>query len=193
MLRRLAGYHGRLPQSMLITEKIEVEDRILASGGFSDTRSGKYMGRLVAVKTLRVAEHDNIRKLREVSISDIFACDALLIIVLQRFCKEVVLWGTVSHPNILKFVGVQGDINKGQFITVSEWMAHGNIMDFIRKSYVNRLELVRDFTFTAAPFTKTRQQLHGAAQGLKYLHGANLVHGDLKGVGVSVYRNRFPF
>ena len=27
-----------------------------------------------------------------------------------------------------------------------------------------------------------QKQLHGVAKGLKYLHGANLVHGDLKGV-----------
>jgi len=33
-------------------------------------------------------------------------------------------------------------------------------------------------------------QLHGAAQGLKYLHGASLVHGDLKGVSVFLFRDR---
>ena len=36
-------------------------------------------------------------------------------------------------------------MNKGQFTTVSEWMAHGNVMQYIEKNYVNRLELVRGF------------------------------------------------
>jgi len=35
--------------------------------------------------------------------------------------------------------------------------------------------------------------LHGAAQGLKYLHGANLPHGNLKGVGITSFRNRSLF
>jgi len=45
-------------------------------------------------------------------------------------------------------------MDKGQFITVSEWMAHGNIMEYIRKTPVNRLELVRDFTFPTVSFAK---------------------------------------
>ena len=32
--------------------------------------------------------------------------------------------------------------------------------------------------------------MHGAAQGLEYLHGANLVHGDLKGVSVFPIRDQ---
>ena len=44
-------------------------------------------------------------------------------------------------------------MGKGQFATVSEWMVHGNIMEFVKDNHVNRLELVRDF-FSPAPFTK---------------------------------------
>ena len=134
---------------MMITGKIEVEDKILASGGFADVRIGKYMGHLVAVKTTRPAENDDPLWMRKVSVSGFFSA---ALTILQRFCKEVVLWSTVSHPNVLKLVGVQGDMEKGQFVTVSEWMAHGNIMQYIKNNSVNRLELVRSFTFPAASF-----------------------------------------
>ena len=36
----------------------------------------------------------------------------------------------------------------------------------------------------ATCLAELHQQLHGAAQGLEYIHRAGLVHGDLKGVGV---------
>jgi serine/threonine protein kinase len=144
---------------MIITEKIEVSDGILASGGFADVRCGKYMGCLVAVKTMRVPEHGDFLKVRKVSIDDIFLVtwDAASTILPQRFYKEVVLWNTLSHPNVLKLVGVQGDMGKGRFVTVSEWMAHGSIMEYIKKNRTNRLELVRNFAFPATSLTKTRQ------------------------------------
>ena len=69
-LRRLAGLRGRLPESMVITEQIEINPKILASGGFADVRSGTYMGHLVAVKTLRVAAQDDLQKTRKASIND---------------------------------------------------------------------------------------------------------------------------
>jgi len=56
----------------MITEKIEVEDEVLASGGFSDVRIGKYKGHLVAVKTMRLAEQDDILKIRKVSAGSCF-------------------------------------------------------------------------------------------------------------------------
>jgi serine/threonine protein kinase len=83
--------------------------------------------------------------------------DAISTTLLQQFCKEVVLWNTLSHPNVLKLVGVQGDMEKGQFTTVSEWMAHGNIMEYIRNNHVNRLELVCDPTFPVTSSTKMQQ------------------------------------
>ena len=45
----------------------------------------------------------------------------------------------------MKLVGVYGDMGKGQFTTVTEWMVNGNIMEFIKANHVNRLELVRGF------------------------------------------------
>jgi len=53
---------------MMITENIKVEDKIVANGGFGDLRRGKYMGHLVAVKTLRTAEVDDIPKIRKVCV-----------------------------------------------------------------------------------------------------------------------------
>ena len=61
----------------------------------------------------------------------------------QQFYREAILWNSLSHPNILKFVGVLGGIEQYQFATVSEWMMHGNIMEYIRKNATNRLKLVR--------------------------------------------------
>ncbi|KAF9643106.1 hypothetical protein BDM02DRAFT_3273215 [Thelephora ganbajun] len=152
-LRRLARSHGRLPDSTIIKEKIKVEDEISASHGFTDIRLGRYRGYLVAVRALRVALQDGLLKRR------------------KQFCKEVILWGTLSHPNVLKLAGVQGGHGE-DILSLSEWMAHGNIMVYIKKNRTNRLEL-----------------LHGAAQGLGYLHGASLIHGDLKGRTIRAWHN----
>ena len=47
-------------------------------------------------------------------------------------------------------------MDEGQFIAVSEWMMHGNIVEYIKTSHVNRLELVRGFTILTTPFTNVR-------------------------------------
>jgi len=76
----------------------------------------------------------------------------------QKFHREVVLWSTLSHPNVLGLVGVQEDIGKRQLIAVSELMVHGEIMKYISENRANRLELVRDFAIAhlAASFAKIR-------------------------------------
>ena len=154
-LRRLAGKHARLPQSMVITDKIEYSsNQPQKSGGFADIKPGRYRECDVAVKVLRVAKSDNFEKIRKVSGKRaFFFClfcsvnkyDALTIrdqSMHQQFCKEVILWNSLSHPNVLKLKGVVGDMEQYQFATVSEWMMHGNIMEYIRKNATNRLELV---------------------------------------------------
>ena len=60
---------------------------------------------------------------------------------MQKFCKEVVAWKTLQHPNVLPLIGVT--MTDTQFTMVSDWMVNGNINSFV-KTYpdVNRLELV---------------------------------------------------
>ena len=131
---------------MVITDKIDFASsgQLHTSGGFADIKCGKYKGCTVAVKTLRVAMSDNFVKIRKVGGKRVFAVrwDGTEIIY-QQFCKEVILWNSLSHPNVLELKGVLGGIEQYQFATVSEWMAHGNIMEYIRKYATNRLELVR--------------------------------------------------
>ena len=51
------------------------------------------------------------------------------------------MWKTLRHPNVLPLTGVM--ISENQFAMISDWMANGNICDFI-KAYpdVNRITLV---------------------------------------------------
>ena len=144
-LGRLATKNARLPESMVIPNEIDfsVPGHFQASGGFADVKPGMYKGCTVAVKTLRVAQTDNFEKIRKVSGKVVFAVGRNdTEIVSQQFCKEVILWNSLSHPNVLMLVGVPGGINQYQFATVSEWMLHGTIIEYIRKTATNRLELV---------------------------------------------------
>ena len=67
-LRRLAGKHVRLPNSMIIADKIDFSaiSQPHTSGSFMDIKPGQYKGCTVAVKSLRVAITNNfkIRKVR---------------------------------------------------------------------------------------------------------------------------------
>ena len=59
----------------------------------------------------------------------------------QRFCKEVVTWKTLRHPNVLPLMGVM--ISEAHFAIISDWMVNGNISDFVKAHPdANRLELV---------------------------------------------------
>ena len=60
---------------------------------------------------------------------------------MQRFCREVMAWKSLHHPNVLPLLGVT--MAKNQFVMVSEWMAKGNINEFVKEEpSADRLELV---------------------------------------------------
>ena len=40
------------------------------------------------------------------------------------------MWKTLRHPNVLSLIGVT--MTETQFAMISEWMANGNINDFVR-------------------------------------------------------------
>ena len=78
-LRRLAGKHARLPNSMVVTDKIDIStsNQPHTSGGFADIKQGHYKGCAVAVKTLRVAMADDFDKIRRVSGKEVFVAGGM--------------------------------------------------------------------------------------------------------------------
>jgi len=54
---------------------------------------------------------------------------------------EVVAWRALRHPNVLPLLGVT--MSGSRFVIVSEWMAKGDINEFLKAhNNVNRLDLV---------------------------------------------------
>ena len=62
------------------------------------------------------------------------------------FCKEVIGWHTLRHPNVVPFLGVK--MNTKELIMISEWMDHGRINDFLKMHWeANPFELVRSHSY----------------------------------------------
>ena len=68
----------------------------------------------------------------------------------QRLFPEIVIWGRLSHPNVLPALGVSLKLSS---CVITEWMINGNIMDFTPKHPgVNRLRLVRPISILPSGF-----------------------------------------
>ena len=141
-LCRICGREALLPRSIQIPPCYNQTGAPLYYGGFSEVWKGRHEGREVAVKVLRVRPTSGSDKVMRVSYQ--CHCQSFtgkLIARTQRFCKEVLTWRALCHPNVLPLLGVTlGE----RFEMVSEWMENGNITEFIKTNRdVNRLRLVR--------------------------------------------------
>ncbi|KAG8762043.1 hypothetical protein FRC12_009214 [Ceratobasidium sp. 428] len=88
--------------------------------------------------------------------------------------REVHAWAKCNHENVLALFGMAQ--HRGRLATVSPWMKNGTLPEYIaRNPSVDRLELC-----------------HQVASGLAYLHGREMVHGDLKGANVLVSSTGVP-
>ncbi|KAF9644930.1 kinase-like protein, partial [Thelephora ganbajun] len=148
--RRICGRQALLPRSAQIPICYNRLDNPLYRGGYADVWKGEHQGRDVAVKVLRVYSTSDFDK------------------ITSRFCKEVVTWKILRHPNVLPLLGVT--MGNYHFAMASEWMANGNINEFVKANRgVNRLELLKD-----------------VARGIIYMHGQAMIHGDLKGANILI-------
>ena len=127
----------------MIAEKTMATEKVHISGGFWEIRLGTLNDSVIAVKTPMLTTTTDIEKIREVS-QEVASLLMSLKCSVQRFCRGVILWNSLSHPNVLKFTGVLGSIDTFNFSTVSEWMTHGTITRYLETmtNNVNRLELV---------------------------------------------------
>ncbi|KAG6917750.1 hypothetical protein DXG01_001288 [Tephrocybe rancida] len=82
--------------------------------------------------------------------------------------REAILWGQLSHPNLLPFYGM---CRIGQRLAlVSPWASNGTIVEYLKSApAANRILLCLD-----------------VAKALAYLHDSKVVHGDLKGANILV-------
>ncbi|KAF9643873.1 kinase-like protein [Thelephora ganbajun] len=148
---RICGHQVLLPKSLAIPLCYNAMEIPHCRGGFADVWKGQYNGLDVAAKALKVYSTDNFDRIR------------------RTFCREVMTWRTLRHPNVLPLLGMT--MTENQFVMVSEWMYNGNINEFLRRNgaSANRLELLRDTT-----------------KGLVYMHDQGIVHGDLKGANIMI-------
>ncbi|KAG6861957.1 hypothetical protein C0995_009141 [Termitomyces sp. Mi166 len=134
-------------------QDVNIEEYPVTGGGFSEVYKGEYCGIPVCVKVVKVYQTSN--------------CSALH----KAFYCEAVLWGQLSHPNILPFYGIHslGD-NRKRISLVSPWMHNGNVRNFLKvKPNINRNTLMSD-----------------VADGMLYLHANGVIHGDLKSINILV-------
>ena len=68
LMRKLVFTSRQVPQNYLASTSsgLEVEEAIIASGGFADIRKGRYRGMDVAVKTIRISQESDIEAIHEV-------------------------------------------------------------------------------------------------------------------------------
>ena len=141
-LVRICGEYGVLPNSYIIPQsKIQkLGDSPISLGGFSRVWAGMYEeDQSVAIKVIRRRESDDVRKIEKVRYFDPHL--SIQPDHSQNFCREVIVWKRLSHPNILELIGVtMGD---GEYTMVSPWMENGNIVEFLRENpEANPLKLV---------------------------------------------------
>ncbi|KAG6807925.1 hypothetical protein H0H92_005988, partial [Tricholoma furcatifolium] len=82
--------------------------------------------------------------------------------------KETVLSKHLRHPNILPLYGVCQSHQR--LSLVSPWMENGDLAFYLKQN----------------PEANCLKLFHDVAQGVRYLHGRSIVHGDLKAINVLI-------
>ncbi|KAF8602272.1 kinase-like protein [Ceratobasidium sp. AG-I] len=87
---------------------------------------------------------------------------------LKRLMRETYMWSKAKHDNVQQLLGIT--MLQGRLGMVSLWREHGNMQEYIRRNpSVNRYHLCAQ-----------------VASGVSYLHGINMVHGDIKAMNILV-------
>ncbi|KAF9787044.1 kinase-like domain-containing protein [Thelephora terrestris] len=150
LLSKICKARSILPASYILREEVHI-GRHHYSSGHADVFEGIYLGSSVAVKRLQVNRGGYARDFK-------------------RFCREVIGWKRLTHPNIFPLLGVVIDADKNRLEILTKWMPNGSIMDYAKSNPEdNRLRMLSD-----------------VMSGVCYLHRLRVVHGDLKGANILI-------
>ncbi|KAG8905616.1 hypothetical protein FRB99_008562 [Tulasnella sp. 403] len=152
-LRNYVGDTAVLPYRDLSKEVEKLGQRPIHAGTMFDIWKGVWLQDfLVALKVFRGVD---------IRIKD-----------MDRIYRQVDLWRTLSHPNILKLYGI-ATLDSGPNIPlyfVSPWLKNRDVVTYLKNNPdADRLKLVYEI-----------------GKGLQYLHSLNIVHSYLQGSNVLV-------
>ncbi|GLB37954.1 putative as part of the replication protein A (RPA RP-A), a single-stranded DNA-binding heterotrimeric complex, may play an essential role in DNA replication, recombination and repair [Lyophyllum shimeji] len=148
--QRLAGKSGLFPACFWLAGVEAIGDHSESAGGFADIYKGIFRGRAVCLKTIRLDKKMQVEHFLKV-------CS-----------KEAILWGQLSHLNLLPFFGMFRF--KNRISLVAPWMEHGDMNEYLKNHpAANRVLLMLD-----------------VAEGLRVLHNNGIIHGDLKGSNILI-------
>ncbi|KAG6907606.1 hypothetical protein DXG01_008224 [Tephrocybe rancida] len=148
--QRLSKESGLYPVCYELMDVVQEGQHPIVAGGFADIYKGNCDGHVVALKAIREYQTTQVE------------------LLLKHISKEVILWGQLSHPNVLPIYGVYRFQNR--ICLVSPWMEAGDIAQYLKdRPGADRVQLAFD-----------------VATGLSYLHRNGIIHGDLKGPNILV-------
>ena len=141
---RLSKLSKLYPECLTITD-LEWDDYVLDSGHFGEIFKGRSRNQAICLKIIKVNRKTQIKHLLKVGLFDAFNNRKCLKVTSQAVFKEALLWGHLSHPNILPFYGIYHLQDKhGRIAFVSPWMENGNVTEYLKRHpLANRLLLVR--------------------------------------------------
>ncbi|KAG7439931.1 kinase-like protein [Guyanagaster necrorhizus] len=124
---------------------VEFEKQI-DEGGFGKVYKGVWHRKIVAIKVFKSDASPNTEGIH----------------------KEIEMWASLRHPNILPFLGAN-ILDDAPFV-VTPYLRNGNARKFVEaQPNCDRLKMLTDIS-----------------HGLLYLHSRKIVHGDLKAVNVLI-------
>ncbi|KAG5717581.1 Light-sensor Protein kinase [Termitomyces sp. T112] len=153
-LVRLCRKSGLYPRCFSLEDvNVNLHDLPLSNGGFGEVYRANYNGEVVCAKVVRMYQSSNQAFLH------------------KSFSREAVVWGQLSHPNILPFYGIHRlNDPRRRLCLISPWMTNGNVSDFL----------------TTRPHLDRTPFVHDVVSGIEYLHENGVVHGDLKSLNILV-------
>ena len=146
LLSKICKAQRIIPTSYILRSEFIRVGSAQDSGGFSEVSDGEYLGCTVAIKDLRITkgDFDKLFKVRSFNPAR-SRCSTSS----QRFCREIICWKHLSHPNILPLLGVSVSKTPRRFRILSEWMPNGNLMAYTKSNpEANRLQLVCPLSFS---------------------------------------------
>ncbi|KAF8351893.1 kinase-like domain-containing protein, partial [Amanita rubescens] len=131
-------------------------------GGFGCVFEGEYQGTRVALKVLYKVRRDDVRMIVLSAMTNAnLSC-------LQDFCREALVWRSLSHPYIMPLLGIYEE--QSLYFLVSPYMENGTLADWRNNQNPSTTDIER--------------RIREVAEGVRYIHSEGIVHGDLRGANV---------